>query len=75
VLQHCYTRCNTHHIATLLHALLHTWLVGADGLAGLPLALVQAARFVKRRRLTFAAYRASFEARRLELMQREAAGA
>ena len=38
-----------------------TWLTGSDGLASLPIALVLAARCIKKRKMSFAEYRTRFE--------------
>ena len=43
------------------------WLAGGEGLAGLPLALLQAGKMIKEKRLSFATYRERFERRRLAL--------
>ena len=50
------------------------WLAGADALAGLPLALLQAGKMVKERKLSFARYREKFENRHLEIFEAAPSG-
>ena len=50
------------------------WLAGADALAGLPLALLQAGKMVKEKKLSFARYRERFEKRYLEIFKAAPSG-
>ena len=50
------------------------WLAGADALAGLPLALLQAGKMVKEKKLSFARYRERFERRYLEVFKAAPSG-
>ena len=50
------------------------WLAGADALAGLPLALLQAGKMVREKKLSFARYRERFERRYLEVFKAAPSG-
>jgi hypothetical protein len=50
------------------------WLAGADALAGLPLALLQAGKMVREKKLSFARYRERFEKRYTEIFKAAPSG-